>query len=49
MFKDWSCIIMTVSFFNSFESLHFLQSLRKLENIRLKDNTYNYTNPGNFL
>uniref|UniRef100_A0A3Q3J7A1 Leucine rich repeat containing 61 n=1 Tax=Monopterus albus TaxID=43700 RepID=A0A3Q3J7A1_MONAL len=31
----------------SIESLHCLQSLRKLENIRLKDNTYNYTNPGN--
>ncbi|XP_026222080.1 leucine-rich repeat-containing protein 61 isoform X2 [Anabas testudineus] len=29
----------------SVESLHCLQSLRKLENIRLKDNTYNYTNP----
>ncbi|XP_008309950.1 leucine-rich repeat-containing protein 61 [Cynoglossus semilaevis] len=30
---------------SSIESLHCLQSLRKLENIRLKDNTYNYTNP----
>ncbi|XP_042267751.1 leucine-rich repeat-containing protein 61 isoform X1 [Thunnus thynnus] len=30
---------------SSIESLHYLQSLRKLENIRLKDNTYNYTNP----
>uniref|UniRef100_A0A3Q1HUG4 Leucine rich repeat containing 61 n=1 Tax=Anabas testudineus TaxID=64144 RepID=A0A3Q1HUG4_ANATE len=30
---------------SSVESLHCLQSLRKLENIRLKDNTYNYTNP----
>lgn len=30
---------------SSIENLHCLQSLRKLENIRLKDNTYNYTNP----
>lgn len=30
---------------SSTESLHCLQALRKLENIRLKDNTYNYTNP----
>lgn len=30
---------------NSIECLYPLQSLRKLENIRLKDNTYNYTNP----
>ncbi|XP_058501998.1 leucine-rich repeat-containing protein 61 [Solea solea] len=30
---------------SSIESLHCLQSLRKLESIRLKDNTYNYTNP----
>ncbi|XP_037623455.1 leucine-rich repeat-containing protein 61 [Sebastes umbrosus] len=30
---------------SSTESLHCLQPLRKLENIRLKDNTYNYTNP----
>ncbi|CAL1595889.1 unnamed protein product [Knipowitschia caucasica] len=30
---------------NSFECLYALQSLRKLENIRLKDNTYNYSNP----
>ncbi|XP_028306970.1 leucine-rich repeat-containing protein 61 [Gouania willdenowi] len=27
------------------ENLHSLASLRKLENIRLKDNTYNYSNP----
>uniref|UniRef100_A0A3Q4HIV4 Leucine rich repeat containing 61 n=1 Tax=Neolamprologus brichardi TaxID=32507 RepID=A0A3Q4HIV4_NEOBR len=33
---------------SSIENLHCLVSLRKLENIRLKDNTYNYTNPGNF-
>ncbi|XP_029991893.1 leucine-rich repeat-containing protein 61 [Sphaeramia orbicularis] len=30
---------------NSIDSLYCLQSLRKLESIRLKDNTYNYTNP----
>lgn len=30
---------------NSIECLYDLQSLRKLESIRLKDNTYNYTNP----
>lgn len=30
----------------SVENLHSLKSLRKLENIRLKDNTYDYTNPG---
>ncbi|XP_034032345.1 leucine-rich repeat-containing protein 61-like [Thalassophryne amazonica] len=30
---------------SSVENLHCLQFLRKLENIRLKDNTYNYTNP----
>ncbi|XP_029910389.1 leucine-rich repeat-containing protein 61 [Myripristis murdjan] len=30
---------------SSIENLHCLQSLRKLENIRLKDNTYNYSNP----
>ncbi|KAM9375474.1 leucine-rich repeat-containing protein 61 isoform 2-T2 [Pholidichthys leucotaenia] len=30
---------------SSVENLHCLVSLRKLENIRLKDNTYNYTNP----
>uniref|UniRef100_A0AAQ4RR68 Leucine rich repeat containing 61 n=1 Tax=Gasterosteus aculeatus aculeatus TaxID=481459 RepID=A0AAQ4RR68_GASAC len=30
---------------NSIESLHCLQPLRKLKNIRLKDNTYNYSNP----
>ncbi|XP_076741915.1 leucine-rich repeat-containing protein 61 isoform X2 [Maylandia zebra] len=30
---------------SSIENLHCLVSLRKLENIRLKDNTYNYTNP----
>lgn len=30
---------------NSCECLYPLQSLKKLENIRLKDNTYNYTNP----
>ncbi|XP_040018119.1 leucine-rich repeat-containing protein 61 isoform X2 [Gasterosteus aculeatus] len=30
---------------SSIESLHCLQPLRKLENIRLKDNTYNYSNP----
>ncbi|CAK6951010.1 leucine-rich repeat-containing protein 61 isoform X2 [Scomber scombrus] len=30
---------------SSIESFHCLKSLRKLENIRLKDNTYNYTNP----
>ncbi|KAG1938112.1 leucine-rich repeat-containing protein [Pimephales promelas] len=29
----------------SVESVHSLKSLRKLESIRLKDNTYNYTNP----
>lgn len=39
---------MSVLLFNSIENLHCLVSLRKLENIRLKDNTYNYTNPGNF-
>uniref|UniRef100_A0AAZ3SUA2 Leucine-rich repeat-containing protein 61 n=1 Tax=Oncorhynchus tshawytscha TaxID=74940 RepID=A0AAZ3SUA2_ONCTS len=31
---------------SSIDNIHCLQSLRKLENIRLKDNTYNYTNPG---
>uniref|UniRef100_A0A3B3R3U8 Leucine rich repeat containing 61 n=1 Tax=Paramormyrops kingsleyae TaxID=1676925 RepID=A0A3B3R3U8_9TELE len=31
---------------SSVENLHSLKSLRKLENIRLKDNTYDYTNPG---
>ncbi|XP_067090182.1 leucine-rich repeat-containing protein 61 isoform X2 [Osmerus mordax] len=31
---------------SSIENLHCLQSLRKLENIRLKDNTYNFSNPG---
>uniref|UniRef100_A0A4W5JBX0 Uncharacterized protein n=1 Tax=Hucho hucho TaxID=62062 RepID=A0A4W5JBX0_9TELE len=31
---------------NSIDNIHCLQSLRKLENIRLKDNTFNYTNPG---
>lgn len=36
---------MSVLLFNSIENLHCLVSLRKLENIRLKDNTYNYTNP----
>lgn len=30
----------------SVDNLHTLKSLRKLENIRLKDNTYNFTNPG---
>lgn len=30
---------------NSIDSLYCLQSLRKLESIRFKDNTYNYTNP----
>ncbi|XP_067090177.1 leucine-rich repeat-containing protein 61 isoform X1 [Osmerus mordax] len=30
---------------SSIENLHCLQSLRKLENIRLKDNTYNFSNP----
>ncbi|KAM3609483.1 uncharacterized protein V6R79_015600 [Siganus canaliculatus] len=30
---------------SSIDSLHCLQSLKKLENIRLKDNTYNYSNP----
>uniref|UniRef100_A0AAY5JWK8 Leucine rich repeat containing 61 n=1 Tax=Esox lucius TaxID=8010 RepID=A0AAY5JWK8_ESOLU len=30
---------------SSIDSIHCLRSLRKLENIRLKDNTYNYTNP----
>lgn len=30
---------------NSIENLHCLVSLRKLENIRFKDNTYNYSNP----
>ncbi|XP_045068718.1 leucine-rich repeat-containing protein 61 isoform X2 [Coregonus clupeaformis] len=30
---------------SSIDNIHCLQSLRKLENIRLKDNTYNYTNP----
>uniref|UniRef100_A0A8D3BPG1 Leucine rich repeat containing 61 n=1 Tax=Scophthalmus maximus TaxID=52904 RepID=A0A8D3BPG1_SCOMX len=30
---------------SSIENLHCLQPLRKLESIRLKDNTYNYTNP----
>ncbi|KAF6718500.1 Leucine-rich repeat-containing protein 61 [Oryzias melastigma] len=30
---------------SSIENLHCLVSLRKLENFRLKDNTYNYTNP----
>ncbi|XP_023672333.1 leucine-rich repeat-containing protein 61 [Paramormyrops kingsleyae] len=30
---------------SSVENLHSLKSLRKLENIRLKDNTYDYTNP----
>lgn len=30
---------------SSIESLHCIASLRKLENIRLKDNTYNYSNP----
>lgn len=30
---------------SSVENIHCLKSLRKLENIRLKDNTYNYTNP----
>lgn len=29
----------------SVDNLHALKSLRKLESIRLKDNTYNYTNP----
>lgn len=29
----------------SIENLHCLQPLRKLESIRLKDNTYNYSNP----
>ncbi|CAF98325.1 unnamed protein product, partial [Tetraodon nigroviridis] len=33
---------------SSIENLHCLQSLNKLENLRFKDNTYNYTNPGNF-
>ncbi|KAM8860826.1 leucine-rich repeat-containing protein 61 [Synchiropus picturatus] len=33
------------NFISSIENLHCLQSLRKLENIRLKDNTYNYSNP----
>lgn len=43
----WNYIFSGV-FFNSIENLHCLQPLRKLESIRLKDNTYNYTNPGNF-
>ncbi|XP_032438686.1 leucine-rich repeat-containing protein 61 isoform X2 [Xiphophorus hellerii] len=30
---------------SSTESLHCLVSLKKLENIRLRDNTYNYSNP----
>ncbi|XP_035251958.1 leucine-rich repeat-containing protein 61-like isoform X2 [Anguilla anguilla] len=30
---------------SSIENLQCLQSLRKIESIRLKDNTYNYTNP----
>ncbi|CAL8373785.1 unnamed protein product [Arctogadus glacialis] len=30
---------------SSIETFQCLQSLRKLESIRLKDNTYNYTNP----
>lgn len=30
---------------SSVDNLHSLKSLRKLENIRLKDNTYNFTNP----
>ncbi|KAL0968915.1 hypothetical protein UPYG_G00273640 [Umbra pygmaea] len=30
---------------SSIDNIHCLRSLRKLENIRLKDNTYNYTNP----
>uniref|UniRef100_A0A1A8EI99 Leucine rich repeat containing 61 n=2 Tax=Nothobranchius TaxID=28779 RepID=A0A1A8EI99_NOTKA len=30
---------------SSTDNLHCLVSLRKLENIRLKDNTYNYSNP----
>ncbi|XP_036400437.1 leucine-rich repeat-containing protein 61 [Megalops cyprinoides] len=30
---------------SSIENLHCLQSLRNMENIRLNDNTYNYTNP----
>ncbi|KAJ8417282.1 hypothetical protein AAFF_G00285090 [Aldrovandia affinis] len=30
---------------SSIENLQCLQSLEKMENIRLKDNTYNYTNP----
>lgn len=36
------------SHFYSIENLHCLQSLNKLENLRFKDNTYNYTNPGNY-
>lgn len=35
-------------FSNSIENLHCLVSLRKLENIRLKDNTHNYSNSGKF-
>lgn len=34
-------------FLDSIESLSSLQPLKKLENIRFKDNTYNYSNPGN--
>lgn len=30
---------------SSVENIHCLQSLKKLESIRLKDNTYNYSNP----
>uniref|UniRef100_A0A3B3HFV2 Leucine rich repeat containing 61 n=1 Tax=Oryzias latipes TaxID=8090 RepID=A0A3B3HFV2_ORYLA len=34
------------NYISSVENLHCLVSLRKLESFRLKDNTYNYTNPG---
>ncbi|XP_023811559.1 leucine-rich repeat-containing protein 61 [Oryzias latipes] len=33
------------NYISSVENLHCLVSLRKLESFRLKDNTYNYTNP----
>lgn len=41
-------ILWHFNIFCSIENLHCLQSLNKLENLRFKDNTYNYTNPGNF-
>ncbi|KAI5100503.1 leucine-rich repeat-containing protein 61, partial [Silurus meridionalis] len=36
---------MAGNLISSIDSLHALKTLRKLESIRLKDNTYNYTNP----